>query len=71
MRHIIDKLRARFISRKLMVWATATGALFAGALDSEAWLHISVVYLGGQSLIDAVAVWRARSGGSFAEGGDE
>mgnify|MGYP003111172791 CR=1 FL=1 len=50
----IDKTLEKVVSRKLLVWATATGLAAAGFLTSGDWVVISSLYLGGQAVIDAV-----------------
>jgi hypothetical protein len=50
----VDKVLEKVVSRKLLVWATATGLLFVGNLESEHWLYLSALYIGGQSVIDAI-----------------
>ena len=54
----IDKGLEKVLSRKLLVWATATGLAAGGFLTSGDWVTISALYLGGQSVIDAVKAWR-------------
>tara|TARA_R100001198_G_C5140053_1_gene154272 strand:+ start:365 stop:619 length:255 start_codon:yes stop_codon:yes gene_type:complete len=48
----LDKIFGKVASRKLMVWMTATALMSVSALESEHWVWISIVYLGGQSAID-------------------
>jgi hypothetical protein len=48
----LDRIFNKVASRKLMVWMTATALMSVSALDSEHWVWISIVYLGGQSAID-------------------
>jgi len=55
---IIDKIVGRIISRKFFVFLTATGLLAWATLDSETWGMIAIVYIGGQSIIDAAIAWR-------------
>ena len=50
----IDKILEKAVSRKLLVWGMATGLLFAGNLESEHWLYLRALYIGGQSVIDAI-----------------
>ena len=50
----LDKLLEKVISRKLLVWGTATALLFTSNLESEHWLYLSALYIGGQSVIDAI-----------------
>jgi hypothetical protein len=40
------------MSRKLIVWLTATVALFMGSLDPDTWSNISMVYIGSVALLD-------------------
>jgi hypothetical protein len=55
---IIDRIVGRIISRKFFVFLTASGLLAWSTLDSETWGMIAVVYIGGQSVIDAAIAWR-------------
>jgi len=52
---LVDKGLEKVLSRKLLVWLTATGLAAAGTVDSADWVVISALYLGGQSVIDAIA----------------
>ena len=51
----LDALVEKMISRKFMVWLTATGLTLAGHLTSEDWVIISAIYIGGQTVIDGIA----------------
>jgi hypothetical protein len=55
---ILDKLLGKVISRKLLVFATATVLLAQYGLDPDTWGMIAIVYIGGQSVIDAAKTWR-------------
>jgi len=55
MRHIVDKGLQKLISRKLLAWMTATSLLMFSDLASGDWVIITCVYIGGQTVIDAVA----------------
>jgi len=55
MRHVVDKGLEKLISRKLLAWATATSLLMFSDLASGDWVIITCVYIGGQTVIDAVA----------------
>lgn len=55
---VLDAIQEKLISRKLLVFCTATGLLAGAGLDSDTWGMIAVVYIGGQSVIDAVQAWR-------------
>ena len=59
----LDKTIGRLLSRKLMVWMTATYfMLVGGALTSEDWVVISAIYIGGQTVIDGIAKLRGYNG---------
>jgi hypothetical protein len=51
----IDKFLARYSSRKLMVFVIATLLTLFGDVTSSDWVTISAIYIGGQTIIDAVA----------------
>lgn len=51
----LDRLVERMISRKFLVWLTATGMLVTSSLTSEDWVMISAIYIGGQAAIDGIA----------------
>ena len=53
-RHIIDRGLDKLVSRKLLAWATATCLLLFADLASSDWVIITTVYIGGQTVIDAV-----------------
>jgi hypothetical protein len=55
----VDKALEKVVSRKLLVWATATGLAAGGFLTSGDWVTISALYLGGQAVIDAVVKLKA------------
>ncbi len=55
MKHILDKGLNKLISRKLMAWETATCLLLFSDLASSDCVIITTVYIGGQTIIDAVA----------------
>lgn len=51
----IDKFLDRYTSRKLMVFVIATLLTLFGDVTSSDWVTISAIYIGGQTIIDAVA----------------
>ena len=51
----IDRILSKFISRKLMVFLIACGALFAGDLTSQDWVIIATAYVSIQGFTDIVA----------------
>ena len=55
---ILDKILEKMISRKLLVFGTATGLMAYSDLDPETWGMVAIVYVGGQSVIDAVKTYK-------------
>jgi len=55
---VVDAFLERVLSRKLLAWVTATGLLAFAGLSSGDWVTITVVYIGGQTVVDAVAKLR-------------
>lgn len=51
---LLDWGISKLTSRKLLVWITATGLMMWGGLESADWVIISGLYLGSQSVIDAI-----------------
>lgn len=60
-RHGLDKFLDKIISRKLLVWLTATGLLAFSDLTSSDWVIISTIYIGGQTVVDVVGKLKANS----------
>lgn len=55
---LVDKIMGRLISRKFFVFLTATGLLAYSFLDADTWGMIAIVYIGGQTVIDAAISWK-------------
>ena len=55
---VIDIILGKAVSRKLLVFATATGMFMWYGLDPDTWGLIAMIYVGGQSVIDTVKVWK-------------
>ena len=55
MRNAIDKGLSKVISRKLLVWLSATGLAMYGLIDSGDWVILSGIYIGSQGVIDSIA----------------
>ena len=53
----LDRVQERIVSRKLLVFITATVLMWYG-LDPETWGLIAMCYIGGQSAIDMVQAWK-------------
>jgi|TARA_R100000742_G_C4255274_1_gene73238 hypothetical protein len=51
----IDGLVEKAISRKFLVWLTATAMVLTSNLESSDWIVISGIYIGGQAAIDGIA----------------
>ena len=60
MRHAADKLLNKLMSRKLMVWLTATGLMLTQTvpLESSDWVAISLAYIGLEGLADIATRWK-------------
>ena len=59
MKEILDRSLEKLLSRKLMVWTTATALMLMDAgLQSEDWVAISLAYIGIQGLADIATRWR-------------
>ena len=54
----LDTIMEKLISRKLLVFLTATGLMSNSLLDSETWGMIAIVYIGSQAAVDAVKIFR-------------
>ena len=55
---LIDQILGRIISRKFFVFLTATGLSAYALIDSDTWGMIAMIYIGGQSVIDAAIAWK-------------
>jgi hypothetical protein len=55
---LIDQIMGRMISRKFFVFLTATGLLGYNLLDADTWGMIAMIYIGGQTVIDAAISWK-------------
>jgi hypothetical protein len=60
MKEVVDKGLNKLLSRKLMVWATATVFMLMPStpLASSDWVAISLAYIGIQGLADIATRWR-------------
>ena len=55
---ILDAVQEKMVSRKLLVFITATVLMAWTALDPETWGMIAMMYIGGQSAIDFAKIWK-------------
>ena len=54
----VDKIWRMVGGRKFLAWVGTTGLLVTGQVSQETWLTVTLVFIGGTAVIDAVAVWR-------------
>ena len=50
----VAKVLEKAISRKLLVWITATGLMLTANLESADWVIISSIFIGTQGVVDVV-----------------
>ena len=55
---VLDSLQEKIVSRKLLVFLTATALMMWANLDPDIWGMIAVCYIGGQSAIDFAKSWK-------------
>ncbi len=55
---VLDRVVEKAISRKFLVFLTATGLMLWSDLTSDTWGMIAVVYIGSQGVIDAALSWK-------------
>ena len=67
MKAFVDRHLEKYLSRKLLVWMTTTGLLFADKLNGEQWVAIALAYIGSQGLADIATAWK--SGQFLKKGG--
>ena len=54
----LDRLTEKLISRKLLVFLTATGLMLYSDLSSDTWGLIAIVYIGSQGVVDAMKAYK-------------
>ena len=54
----LDRIVEKAISRKFLVFITATGLMMWSNLTSDTWGLIAIVYIGSQGVIDAALAWK-------------
>ena len=55
---LLSKLRKKLVSRKLMVWATATTFFCLDMISEDTWTMFSLLYMGAQGALDLIKMWR-------------
>jgi len=59
MKPVLDNVLNKLLSRKLMVWGTATLLMLTDSgLQSSDWVAISLAYIGLEGLADIATRWR-------------
>ena len=58
MKGALDKIVEKVISRKFLVFCTATALMLWSDLASDTWGMIAIVYIGSQGVIDAAMTWK-------------
>ena len=60
LKHTLDKALSKLVSRKLMVWLTATVLMLTETLPLQSgdWVAISLAYIGIQGLADIATQWK-------------
>ena len=55
---VLDAMQEKVVSRKLLVFMTATFLFIWSGLDPDTWGMIAMIYIGGQTVIDAAISWK-------------
>ena len=55
---VLDAVQEKVISRKLLVFAAATGLFIWSGLEADILGMIAMCYIGGQSAIDFAKIWK-------------
>lgn len=57
---VVDKALHKVVSRKLLVWGTATVAMFIGMVDATNWVDVCMVYIGSEAAANMVMALRGK-----------
>jgi len=57
---VIDRSLHKVVSRKLLVWGTATAAMFMGMVDATNWVDVCMVYIGSEAAANMVMALRGK-----------
>ena len=55
---MLDAFQEKMVSRKLLVFISATALLASAQLDPDTWGMIAMMYIGGQTAVDFAKMWR-------------
>jgi hypothetical protein len=57
---VVDRALHKVVSRKLLVWGTATAAMFMGMVDATNWVDVCMVYIGSEAAANMVMALRGK-----------
>jgi hypothetical protein len=55
---LVDLVTEKFVSRKLLVWVTATAMLYTGHITPDEWTAITLGYVGIEGMADLAVKWK-------------
>ena len=55
---MLDAFQEKMVSRKLLVFISATALLASAQLDPDTWGMIAMMYIGGQTAVDFAKMWK-------------
>ena len=56
---MLDAIQEKIVSRKLLLFITATVLMAWAQLDPDTWGMIAMCYIGGQTAVDFAKAWRS------------
>ena len=56
---LVDLVTEKFVSRKLLVWVTATVMLGMGNITPDEWTAITLGYVGIEGMADLAVKWKS------------
>jgi hypothetical protein len=56
---LVDLVTEKFVSRKLLVWVTATVMLYTGHITPDEWTAITLGYVGIEGMADLAVKWKS------------
>ncbi len=56
---LLDLVTEKFVSRKLLVWVTATAMLYTGHITPDEWTAITLGYVGIEGMADLAVKWKS------------
>jgi len=57
-KHAVDKILTKLVSRKLLVWLTTVFFVFIDKVDADNFVAISLAYIGIQGIADIATRWK-------------